>query len=90
MATLLDRLNELLGRKKKPDVAPQPLSPEPVTPPKQPGAIDYLKAWRLLKDIPFEKLGRVVSLSAVVVFFAVSGVLAWLLVFIKFLVQLSQ
>ncbi|NBT76106.1 MAG: hypothetical protein EBT15_09080 [Betaproteobacteria bacterium] len=88
MATpLLDKLNELLGRKKKPDT-PAP-TPEP-TPPKQPGAVDYLKAWKLLRDIPIQKLGRVVSLSAVIVFFAISGLLAWLVVFIKFMLSFGR
>jgi len=86
--SLLDRLRGLLGRKKDP-VTPEPNTPPAPTPPKQPGAIDYLKAWRLLKDIPIQQLGRVISLSAVVVFFAISGVLAWILVFVRFLLGLS-
>jgi hypothetical protein len=86
---LLDRLNELLGRKKKP-ATPEP-APEPTPePPHQPGAIDYLKAWRLLKDIQIQKLGKLVSLSAVIVFFAISGVLAWGLVFVKFILTLNR
>lgn len=86
---LLDKLNDLLGRRKKPttpEPAPQP-APEP---PRQPGAIDYLKAWRLLKDIQLQKLGKLVSLSAVIVFFAISGVLAWGLVFVKFILTLNR
>lgn len=87
--SLLDRLNDLLGRKKKP-VTPEP-APAPVPePPRQPGAIDYLKAWRLLKDIPVQKLGKLVSMSAVIVFFAISGVLAWGWVFVKFLLTLNR
>jgi hypothetical protein len=88
MATpLLDKLNELLGRKKKPATPDVPPTPAPT---KQPGAIDYLKAWKLLREIPIQKLGRVVSLSAVIVFFAISGVLAWLVVFGKFLLGLGR
>jgi len=87
--SLLDRLNDLLGRKKTP-ATPEP-SPEPTPePPRQPGAIDYLKAWRLLKDIQVQKLGKLVSMSAVIVFFAISGVLAWGLVFVKFLLTLNR
>lgn len=86
---LLDRLSDLLGRKKKP--APPEPTPEPAPePPRQPGAIDYLKAWRLLKDIPIQNLGQLVSLSAAIVFFAISGVLAWGLVFVKFLLTLNR
>ena len=87
---LRDRLNDLLGRKKKPatpEPAPEPAPPRPT---RQPGAIDYLKAWRLLKDIPVQQLGKLVSLSAVIVFFAASGVLAWGLVFVKFILTLNR
>jgi hypothetical protein len=85
----LDRLNDLLGRKKKPE--PVNPSPAPVPPPPNaPGTFDYLKAWRLLKNIPLHKLGSVISLSAVIVFFAVSGVIAWLVVFAKFAFTLSR
>lgn len=86
--SLFDKLRDLLGRKKDP-VTPEP-NPKPTPePPKQPGAIDYLKAWRLLREIPIQQLGRVVSLSAVVVFFAISGLLAWIFVFVRFLMGLS-
>lgn len=78
---LLDKLSELLGRK-KPPVVPSPDTP-PV--PHQPNAVDYVKAWRMLKDIPFQKLGQVVGLSAVIVFFAISGVLAWISLAVKFM-----
>lgn len=83
-SSLLDKLRDLLGRKKDP-VTPTPVTP----PPKQPGAIDYLKAWQLLKNIPVQQLGRVVSLSAILVFFAISGLLAWVFVFVRFLLGLS-
>jgi hypothetical protein len=86
--SLLDKLSKLLGIKKDPitpEAAPAP-KPEPA---KQPGVIDYLKAWQLLREIPFQQLGRVVGLSAVVVFFAISGLLAWLFVLVRFLLRLS-
>jgi hypothetical protein len=85
----LDRLNALLGRKKD----PAPIEPVPAPtpePPKAPGTFDYLKAWQLLKKIPLQKLGSVVSLSAVIVFFALSGVIAWLVVLAKFALTLSR
>jgi hypothetical protein len=85
----LDRLSGLFSRKKKPD--PTDEQPEPTElPAKAPGAFDYLKAWQLLKKIPLHKLGSVVSLSAVIVFFAVSGVIAWLVVFVKFVSTLAR
>jgi hypothetical protein len=83
--SLFDKLRELIGRKKD----PTPTPPPPPRPAPTPGAIDYLKAWRLLKDIPFQHLGRVVSASAVIVFFAISGLLAWVFVFVRFFIGLS-
>lgn len=86
---LLDKLTGWIWKKKKPD-EPQP-APAPVSPsPHQPNVVDYVKAWRLLKEIPFHKLGRVVSLSGVIVFFAISGVLAWLSLFAKFMLGVTR
>jgi hypothetical protein len=81
----LDKLRELLGGKKTPDT-PAP-APEPV-PAKKPGAIDYLKAWNLLKNIQIQQLGRVVGASSVIVFFAISGCLAWFSLFLRFVLSL--
>lgn len=87
---LLDKLNELLGRKKNPTPpAPTPEPPAP-TPAHRPTTVDYIKAWKLLKEIPFHKLGRAVSASAVVVFFAISGVLAWAALFLKFMLGVGR
>ena len=83
-ATLIDKLRELLGGKKTP--APSP-TPEPVAP-KKPGAIGYLKAWNLLKDIQIQHLGRLVGVSGVIVFFAISGCLAWISLFLRFVLSL--
>lgn len=86
---LLDKLTGWIWKKKKP-TAPQP-APAPVSPsPHQPNVVDYVKAWRLLKEIPFHKLGRVASLSGVIVFFAISGVLAWLSLFAKFMLGVAR
>lgn len=86
MATpLLDKLNELLGRKKKPDTPEPTPTPAPVSPPSPPNIVDYVKAWRRLKEIPFHKLGRAIGLSGVIVFFAISGVLAWVSLLAKFM-----
>lgn len=86
---LLDKLTGWIWKKKKTDV-PQP-APEPVPePPHQPNMIDYVKAWRLLKEIPFHKLGRVVSLSGVIIFFAISGVLAWLSLVARFMLGIAR
>lgn len=86
---LLDKLNALLGRKKNPTPPAPPPAPAP-TPVNRPTAVDYIKAWKLLKEIPFHKLGRAVSASAVVVFFAISGVLAWAALFLKFMLGVGR
>lgn len=87
---LLDKLNNWLWRKKKP-TAPEPApKPAPTTPPRQPNVVDYVKAWRLLKEIPFHKLGRVIGLSGVIVFFAISGVLAWVSLLAKFMFGVAR
>lgn len=86
---LLDKLTGWIWKKKKADV-PQP-TPAPVPePPRQPNMVDYVKAWRLLKEIPFHKLGRVVSLSGVIIFFAISGVLAWLSLVARFMLGIAR
>lgn len=86
---LLDKLTGWIWKKKKADV-PQP-APAPVPePPRQPNMVDYVKAWRLLKEIPFHKLGRVVSLSGVIIFFAISGVLAWLSLVARFMLGIAR
>jgi hypothetical protein len=56
------------GPKPTPDTPPQP------TPP---GMIDYLKAWKTLQGVPVEKLGALAALIPIIVFMAVSGLLAW-------------
>lgn len=87
MSTLVDRLRDLFGPK-KPD--PTPPAPDVAPEPKKPGVIDYVRAWQLLKSIPIQKLGSVIGLSGLVVFFAISGVVAWLAVFARFFLSLSK
>lgn len=85
--SFLDRFTGLLGRKKEP-TTPEPTPP--LQPAKPPRVVDYIKAWQLVKSIPIEKLGGVVGASSVIVFFAISGLLAWVLVFVKFLFALHR
>ena len=73
--SFLDALKKALGFEKKTPAPEQP---------KKPRAVDYLKAWKLFQLVPIEKLGSVAFLSAVLVFFAVSGALAWLAIFVRF------
>lgn len=53
-----------------------PWGPKP-TPDTPPGMIDYLKAWKTLQGVPVEKLGALAALIPIIVFMAVSGLLAW-------------
>lgn len=73
---LLDKLRNWVNPK-KPDPVPEPTpTPEPDKNP--PGVVDYLKAWRLLKDIPFRRIWPALVSVPVIAFFAVSGLAAWL------------
>jgi hypothetical protein len=81
---LLDELRKKLGLDKK---KPQP-TPEPKPAPEL-GALDYLKILNLLKGVPLGKLGGTFGLSVVIVFFAISGLLAWLVVFSRFVFSLA-
>jgi hypothetical protein len=84
MATpLLDALKKALGLDKKP-VPPTP-APQP-----KPGVVDYVKAWSIFKNIPFEKLGSAAALTALTVFLAISGLLAWVALALRFMLSLIR
>jgi hypothetical protein len=68
---------------------PEPV-PAPAPPPKPPNAIDYLRAWNLFKKIPFEKLGSVALLTAIIVFLAISGLLAWISLALRFVFSVAH
>lgn len=70
--TLIERINRWL----KPRPQPSP-TPTPTPPPTKPGVIDYLKAWKTLRGVPVEKLGSLAVLIPIIVFLAVSGMVAW-------------
>lgn len=86
--SLFDRVAGWFWPKKVADATPG-TEPAP-TPARQPTLVDYVKAWQLLKEIPFHKLGRVVSLSGLIVFFAISGVFAWLSWIAKFVLGTAR
>lgn len=81
---LLDKLKNWL----KP-VTPAP-TPEPAPTPNTPGLTDYVRAWRLLRDIPFRKIWPGLVSIPMIVFFAVSGIVAWLFFVLGFIVRLFQ
>ena len=60
----------------RPKPTPGP-TPPPTPEPVPPGVIDYIKAWKTLQGVPVEKLGSLAVLIPVIVFLAVSGMVAW-------------
>lgn len=71
----------------KPKPAP-PLDSVPV--PAAPNLAKYLQIWQLLKKIPVQKmLPAVVSVSGVV-FLAISGLIAWLVILCVFVLRLFK
>ena len=87
----LDAIKKKLGLdKKKPEPAPIP-APAPAPPPKTtPGLVGYLKAWKLFNAANFAKLGPAVGLSLLTLFFAISGLLAWVVVILRFVITLAR
>jgi hypothetical protein len=76
-----------LLKRKKPDVPPTP-APAP-----DPGTLSgpqWLKAWATLRQIPIKKLFPAVTSVGVVVFLALSGLLAWVVLVLSFIVRLFK
>ncbi len=67
---------------------PKP-QPEPDDMDTQPSP-KWLQAWVLFRKIPVEKLFPAVTLTSFVVFLAISGFVAWAVVFLSFIVQLFR
>jgi hypothetical protein len=71
-------------------------TPDPNTPPAKPddpGTLagpQWLKAWATLRQIPIKKLLPAVTSVGVVVFLALSGLLAWVVVVLSFIVRLFK
>jgi len=63
----------------------KPVEPPP---PSAPGMLNYVKAWTILRQIPIEKLGPVVALVPLIVFFAISGFIAWAAVLLGLFLRL--
>ena len=78
MSTLVDKWRDLW---KKPKPQPTPDVPADVTP------IPWVRVGLLLRSIPFQKLAPLFVSVPLIVFFALSGLLAWLLLLLRFAVN---
>lgn len=67
-------IDDILGRKKDPD-APQPTHDSDRTP--------WLRIWALLRDINLKELWPVIISVPMIVFFAISGFIAWLYICLR-------
>lgn len=83
----LDAIKKKLGLDKK---KPQPVPTPTPTPKPAPGVIDYLKALKLFNASHLDQLGPAVGLSLLTLFFAISGLLAWIVVVLKFMLTLAR
>jgi hypothetical protein len=63
----------------------EPAEPAPA---QTPGMLKYMKAWAIFRQIPIEKLGPVVTLVPLIVFFAISGFIAWAAVLLGLFLRL--
>ena len=61
----------------KPEPAPAPPPPPPV-PDEDPTKAPWLRIWWILRDIDMKKIGPALLTIPVIVFFAISGMVAWL------------
>jgi hypothetical protein len=77
MPNLFDRIWPKPKPAPKPDSAPKPMS-----------TLDYIKAWKLLKSIPIHKLGPAVGSVGLVLFLAISGLIAWITVIMRFMLEI--
>jgi hypothetical protein len=80
--SLLDKLKKLL-KPAAPVTPDTPVVPEPVRP-------QYLKAWAILRQIDFKKLGPAVFTVPAVLFFAISGFIAWLGLLVGFFIRIVK
>lgn len=81
-----DKLKNWLNPEKIPDPDSDPDS-EP-TP--KPTAADYLRVWRLLKDIDIQRLWPALLSVPIVVFFTLTGVVVWVCVIIGLILRIIK
>lgn len=76
MNNLLDRLNGLWKK------------PQPDAEPETPTSVPWVRVGLILRAIPFKKLLPAFVAVPAIVFFAISGLIAWLAVVLKFAVSI--
>lgn len=74
--------------KPNPDPTPAP-TPEPDDG-LEPGRAKWLRAWLLLRGTKIEQLRAVLGLVPLTVFFALTGMVTWVLVFLRILIWLVK
>jgi hypothetical protein len=82
MIPILDRWRDWFKKDTKP--APVP------TPAPDVKAIPWLRVGLILKSIPFSKLKPLFISVPAIVFFALSGLVAWIMLFLKFAVGIFK
>lgn len=83
---IIDKVNGLFRPKPAPATTPTtPEVPEPAL-----SSPKYLKAWLLLHKIPVQKLMPAITLTSGIVFLAISGLVAWLALFVAFFVGIFK
>ena len=73
-----------------PDEKPQPEPNTPDTPEPKPGLSDYLRVWQLLKGVNFKQLWPALVSVPVIVFFTLSGILAWGFLLFGFILRMIK
>jgi hypothetical protein len=76
--------------RKNPKPAPAPNTPDATPDSGTLSGPQWLKAWAALRKIPIKQLFPAVTSVSVVVFLAISGLLAWVVVFLSFIVRLFK
>lgn len=74
-----------LWKKKEPK---EPETPKPE--PQKPTNVSWLRVGLILRSIPFQKLGPVFFTVPIVLFFAISGLIAWVMVMLRFAISVFK
>jgi len=70
----------------RPKPTPAPVVPPPA-PPQKPTLLDYARAWKVLKETDFKKIWPALISVPALLFFAISGIVAWLLTIAGFVLR---